>query len=197
MIGAIRRVIVSSFDDGSAAEIEWARRALSGQDLLDHRSGRSVALMSLIPEDAVIRRYTASSATWMTVTPLVLPGYDDPRHYRRRLGGAVGAEEQASLLERLNHRVDGLLRKAIVQAGIQEILAAHADIRWRAVGFWPGTERADAYGIPDHLKKFPRYHVSLTWRTDQGEPLRLRGPFCIGAGRYYGLGLFAAAYEHS
>lgn len=193
VIGSIQRVIVTSFDERCASEVEWARRALSGQDLIDERSEQPVALMSLIHHDSVIRRYTASAATWMTVTPVVLPGYDDPKHYRRRLQGSVSAVEQASLLARLNDRVEGLLRKAMVQAGIDETLAARADVLWRAVGFWPGCERADQYGAPDHLKKFPRYHVAITWRGAEGEPVRLPGPFCIGAGRYYGLGLLAAS----
>jgi len=192
VVGSIRRVIVTSFDERCAGEIAWARRALSGQDLIDQRSGEPVAVLSLIHHDPVVRRYTARAATWMTVTPVVLPGYDDPKHYRRRLHGGAPAEEQASLLERLSHRIEGLLRKAMSQAGIDETLVARADIQWRSVGFWPGTERADRYGVPDHLRKFTRYHVAITWRGEHGQPLHVRGPLCIGAGRYYGLGLFAA-----
>jgi CRISPR-associated protein Csb2 len=193
VIGSIRRVIVTSFDPQSAGEVAWTRRALSGQDLIDEDSGRPVALLSLIHHDAVVQRYTAAATTWMTVTPVVLPGYDDPKHYRRRLHRGVTTAEQASLLTRLSDRVEGLLRKAMSHAGIDETLASRANIQWRSVGFWQGTDRADCYGVPDHLRKFPRYHVAVRWRDEFGQPLPVRGPFCIGAGRYYGLGLFAAA----
>ncbi len=192
VISSIRRVIVTSFDEQSAGEVEWARRALSGQDLIDERSGQPVALLTLTHPDSVIQRYIATAATWMSVTPVVLPGYDDPEHYRRRLHGTVTSEGQTSLLERLNHRIDGLLRKAMSQAGVDASLAARATIEWRSVGFWPGTERAERYGVPDHLRKFPRYHVTITWRDARGQPLEVRGPLCIGGGRYYGLGLLAA-----
>jgi CRISPR-associated protein Csb2 len=180
VVGAIRRVVVTSFDPQSSVELEWARSALSGQSLIDERTDRSVALMSGIGEDAVLRHYTATAASWMSVTPVVLPGYDDPRHYRRRLRNTPNAAEQTSLLDRLNRRIDNLLRKAIVQAGVDEFVALRADLQWRSIGFWAGTERADQYGVPDHLKKFSRYHVAITWLDEGGRPLALRGPFCIG-----------------
>ncbi|MGO9287997.1 MAG: hypothetical protein ACLQIJ_04495 [Polyangia bacterium] len=49
-------------------------------------------------------------------------------------------------------RIDGLLRKAIIQVGLPAGLAGHASRDWRKVGFWPGTVLADRYGVPDHLK---------------------------------------------
>jgi len=98
----------------------------------------------------------------------------------------VGPAEQRQLIEHLEGRVDGLLRKALVQAGFSEALAGNAVLDWAKTGFWPGTEHADRYGVPDHLKRFPRYHVRIRW--DEG----VTGPVCIGGGRFYGLGLFAA-----
>ena len=123
---------------------------------------------------------------------MVLPGYDDPAHYRRRLKNGSDAEGQKRLLDRLSERIDGLLRKAIVQAGFSQVLADHAELEWRKVGFWPGTDLADRYGVPDHLKRFPRYHFRIYWRDAQDRPIPVAGPVCLGGGRFYGLGLFAA-----
>jgi CRISPR-associated protein Csb2 len=190
--GSVRRVMLSTFARGCEDEIAWARRTLSGEELVNQDKKR-VAILSLIPtNEGVVRRYTQAAAEWATVTPVVLPGYDDPRHYRRRLKAEIGAEEQKELLGRLDDRIDGLLRKAIVQAGFSEVLAEHAQIEWRKGGFWPGTDLADCYGVPDHLKRFPRLHVKILWRDADGKLVQVPGPICLGGGRFYGLGLFAA-----
>ncbi|MER3424646.1 MAG: type I-U CRISPR-associated protein Cas5/Cas6, partial [Nitrospiraceae bacterium] len=124
-------------------EMAWARRVLSGRDLVDEESGQSSALLSLLPGNVkMVRCYVARADIWTTVTPVVLPGYEDPAHYRRRLKQGTTAEEQKRLLARLGERIDSLLRKAIVQAGFSEELAAHAELEWRKSGFWPGTDPA-------------------------------------------------------
>ncbi len=193
VVGSVRRLMLTAFSDDCEDKIAWAQRALSGRDLVDEDSGQSAALLSLLPgNEKMVRCYVEPADTWATVTPVVLPGYDDPAHYRRRLKKGVSAEEQKRLLEHLNDRVDGLLRNAIVQAGFLKELADHAELEWRKVGFWAGTDLADRYGVPDHLKRFPRIHVRLQWRDTQKRPVAVPGPICLGGGRFYGLGLFAA-----
>ncbi len=193
VVGSVRRVMLSCFAEGCEDEIAWARRMLSGQELIDEKTRQPVGLLSVIPgNDNVVRCYTQAAATWATVTPVVLPGYDDPDHYRRRMKQGTNTEEQRKLLGRLDDRVEGLLRKAIVQAGFSQELADHAELDWRKVGFWPGTDLADRYGVPDHLKRFPRFHVKLQWRDARNGPVQVPGPVCLGGGRFYGLGLFAA-----
>ena len=190
--GSIRRVLLSVPAGGCEEEIAWARRALSGEELREENTGKVKALLSMIPENqGVVQRYLGEAAEWATVTPVVLPGYDDPRHYRRRLEQKIDAEEQRDLIRRLESRIEGLLRKAILQAGYSEQLANSAELDWRKTGFWPGVDLADRYGVPDHLKRFPRYHVKVSWRNAQGESIKIRGPICLGGGRYYGVGLFA------
>lgn len=193
VVGSVRRLMLTALFDGCENEIAWAQRALSGRDLIDEDSGQSAALLSLLPgNEKMVRCYVEPTHTWATVTPVVLPGYDDPSHYRRRLKKGVSAEEQKRLLEHLNDRVDGLLRNAIVQAGFSKELADHAELEWRKAGFWAGTDLADRYGVPDHLKRFPRLHVRLRWKDSQERPIAIPGPVCLGGGRFYGLGLFAA-----
>jgi CRISPR-associated protein Csb2 len=191
--GSVRRAILTVFTENCADEIAWARRALSGQELINKDKKKPVALLSLVPAtENVVRQYTQPAAAWATVTPVVLPGYDDPSHYRRRLKYRIEAEEQKRLLERLQDRAENLLRKAITQAGFSQVLADHAEIEWSKVGFWPGTDLADRYGVPDHLKRFPRFHVRIQWRDAQNRPVQVNGPVCLGGGRFFGLGLFAA-----
>ncbi|MCP9465652.1 MAG: type I-U CRISPR-associated protein Csb2 [Nitrospira sp.] len=193
VVGNIRRILLTSFTEDCEVKVGWARRALSGCDLIDEEHRRSVAMLSLLPNnEKIVRCYVEPADTWATVTPIVLPGYDDPAHYRRRLKKVTTGDEQRRLLERLDERIDRLLRKAIVQAGFSHELATHAELQWRKSGFWPGTDLADRYGVPDHLKRFSRWHVQLRWRDAQGKPIAVPGPLCLGGGRYYGLGLFAA-----
>jgi CRISPR-associated protein Csb2 len=192
VVGSVRRGIIMAFADDCSKEIVWARGALSGRELIREDNRKPVAILSLIPSsDPVIRSYREPAASWSTVTPVVLPGYDDPAHYRRRLRQGAGVVEQHRLLGRLSERIDSLLRKAIVQAGLSQVLADHAEIAWRKVGFWPGTDLVDRYGVPGHLKRYPRYHVRVKWRDINGSPVQVPGPICIGGGRFYGLGLFA------
>jgi CRISPR-associated protein Csb2 len=196
-VGGIRRIIVTSFDAGFDDEIAWTRRALSGEELMAGANGTAEALLSLLPEsDRMVREYVRPATTWATVTPVVLPGYDDPDHYRRRLAGAVvGADGQRRLLDRIAQRIDRLLQKAIVHSGLSQELAEHAEIEWRGTGFWPGSDLARRYTVPDHLKRFPRVHVRISWRDRANRAIAIPGPICIGGGRFYGLGLFAAVTE--
>jgi CRISPR-associated protein Csb2 len=192
VVGSVRRVLITTFADANQSKIIWARRALLGQELVDEKKKESVALLSLIPaNEKVVQYYTKPATSWSTVTPVILPGYDDPAHYRRRLKQEINADEQKQLLSRLDHRIDGLLRKAITQAGFSKNLADNAILEWRKVGFWAGTELADHYGVPQHLKHFSRFHVRLQWCDANKKPVQISGPICIGGGRFYGLGLFA------
>ena len=195
-VGAVRRVMLMAFSGRCGREFAWARRALSGQDLINKDTGEVAALLSLVPaSDGVVQAYTRSASSWATVTPVVLPGYDDPGHYRRQLKQNKDAATQKQMLERLHDRIDGLIRKAITQAGFPQALTTHAELEWRVSGFWPGTDLASRYGVPDHLKRYPRYHVKVTWRDSAGRPLHISGPICLGGGRFYGIGLFAARPE--
>jgi CRISPR-associated protein Csb2 len=197
IVGGIRRIIVTSFNDGFDDEIAWARRALAGEELLSAANGAAEALLAPLPHsDPMVQRYVRPATTWATVTPVVLPGYDDPNHYRNRLAGSSGrAQEQQRLLDRIAQRVQRLLRKAIVQAGLSQELADLAELQWHGFGPWPGTDLANRYTVPDHLVRFPRLHVQISWRDRGKQPIAIPGPICLGGGRFYGLGLFAPLRE--
>lgn len=197
-VGAIRRVLVVG-SPGMEEEIAWVRRALSGQELIDLHTGEAAALLSIIPtSDKRVQRYLGPAAEWNTVTPLILPGYDDPAHLRRRLnrqGERRDAAEQKRLLARLDNRIEGLLRKALRHAGYDSALADHAELEWRKAGFVAGVELADRYlpHISKKLQKFSGYHVRIRWRDAGGRPVQVPGPVVVGGGRFGGLGLFLPA----
>ena len=185
-VEAIRRVLVvapAGFDAGALA------RRLDGEQLHQLRedgSGRSdpVAALALLPPgDPNVAHYVGESAVWSTVTPVALPGRDDPAGLRRRLRAGVAAGEQRRLLGRLDARVLGLVRKSLIQCGCAPELVAGAGIEYRAGGFLPGVELAGRYRLPP--LHYPQYHVRVSFERP------VHGPLAIGAGRYRGLGLFA------
>jgi CRISPR-associated protein Csb2 len=193
VVGAVRRVLIAVLADGRQQEVTWAGQSLSGAELIDQDNAQPQAVLSRLPNnDRQVRHYVRPASTWATVTPMVLPGYDDCRRYRRRLKDNSDADNQKRWLGKLEERIDALIRKAIGQAGFSDVLRQQAIIEWRATGYWPGTELVSRYGVPSHLQKFSRYHVRIQWRDEKGQPVQVPGPICIGGGRFCGLGLFAA-----
>lgn len=198
-IGSARRALVLGVRGASREDVQHLARLLAGQPLTDERTGQPAAILARLPDaDPMITRYTGEAATWATVTPVVLPGYDDPRKLRRAIfpradSGAepADAERQKRLLSILDRRIDFLLRKAIRQAGFPDELARYAEIDWSGSGFWPGTDLAARYAIPATLRRFRRLHVRITWRDAAGASIVIPGPICFGSGRFASLGLFA------
>jgi CRISPR-associated protein Csb2 len=167
VVGSIRRVLVMEPLGGTGEDAAWLRQRLSGQQVIDESNGQPTATLSLIPKnDPRLRWYVPEKGArvWSTVTPVILPGYDD----------------------RDPKKTEQLLLKTLEQAGFPYRLGSEVLLEWRREGFRPGADHAKRYRVSSHHDRLPRYHVRLTW------PVPVRGPVCLGAGRYYGLGLFAA-----
>lgn len=191
-VESVRRVLVVAPSD-SEVEIAKVRQTLSGQELFRFGEADAVAMLSVIPSaDRNVQWYTRPASVWTTVSPVVLPGYDDPGHLRRRLRVVMDTDQRRRLLGRLEARIDGLIRKAIRQAGFSDELARYAQVEWRSTGFLPGVDLASRYAMPDHHKAASRYHVKIAWRDARGRPVRVPGPVVVGGGRFGGLGLFIA-----
>lgn len=185
-VGAVRRVMVFSTDVRSP-DTAWAARVMGGMDLIDEKTGEVQAVLAATSRhDRVLKRYVSESSTWATVTPVLLPGHDDPGGLREKLRKAKGSDEQKVLIERLMKRREGLVRKALCHAGLGDELAFSAEIEMGATGFIAGVAKASEYAVPSHLTKSSRFHVKLTW------PVKVAGPLCIGRGRFSGLGLLAS-----
>jgi len=196
-VGSIRRVLVTTLGTANRDTFRRFAQQFAGQELIDEKSGEPSALIAHQSEsEPVVKPYFCEAASWATVTPVILPGYDDPRKLRQRLQAGntarLTAEEKTDLLLKLDKRIEFLLRKAIRQAGFSDVLAQHADLEWRSTGFWPGTELASRYAVPEQHRRYRRLHVRITWRSLDGFKIKVSGPICIGGGKFSGLGLFAA-----
>jgi len=119
--------------------------------------------------DKVLARYTGISRVWSSVTPMLLPGYDDRKQHR--------GDHQKRLA-----RAKQLVCKAMAQVGID----TPAEIELSRVPYWFGALHAQGYRPRDKLANYPRWHVRLTF----AQPYT--GPLALGAGRHCGLGLFAS-----
>jgi CRISPR-associated protein Csb2 len=184
-VEAIRRVLIVA-PAGCKDQIDWVRRRLPGQELRNMQ-GQAIGLLNLLPtSDWVLRQYVGEARGWSTVTPVILPGHDDPDGLRKKLNKRRTSEEQKNLLERLNRRIVGLLHKAFSQAGLSpEQVNTIDELEWRKAGFRAGVDWADRYLRPDKLNG-PQYHIRVRFRQP------ICGPLAVGAGRYRGLGVFAA-----
>lgn len=188
-LGPIRRVLVTVKGTVPAFEFSAIIRALEGSELVDESTHQPVAFLrrERTPFPAV-QNYFSEASEWASVTPVILPGYDDPRRDRAKLRkeGLTVAEKEA-IIRRLDARTDTLLRKALRQAGVPEPLAATAQLDWRGVGFLPGVDLATEYAVPTQHRRYRRLHVRIVFPS-----VPFPGPLCIGGGRFLGLGLFAA-----
>lgn len=196
-VGASRRVLVTV--SGQIDQAGFARivNNLEGRELINEKTGEVVAFLRRQSDrDGAIKDYFQRSSVWTTVTPVILPGFDDPGKLRRRLNsGNLTSSEKANVVLKLDTRIDALLRKALRQAGYPEGLVTNADIQWRGSGFLPGVDLAGNYAVPNQHRRFRRLHVRIAWRDSKGEPYKIPGFFCIGGGRFTGFGLFTSLAE--
>jgi CRISPR-associated protein Csb2 len=178
--GLIRRVLIVEPFGGDGQHAAWAQRRLLNRPLKDNDGDERGVLMSLWRRTSrgLIERYVGEGREWATVTPVILPGFDDFRGVSKeeqRAGRATKAEQ--------------LFLKAVVQAGLPSEVVESFTLR--KAPFWPGSSHPSRYKRPDYLdaprnRRFPAWHVYLRFR----EPVP--GPIAIGAGRHCGLGLFAS-----
>ena len=181
-VESIRRLLIAA-PPHCGQQAAWARRAMAGAELVNHDG--VVGLLTILPgSDWVLRQYIEESRTWSTVTPVILPGYDDPDHLRRKLKDGRDADTQKRYLARLDSRMDELLRKAFRQAGYSNELLEQTELDWREVGFQAGVDLASRYLPPENLNNVPRIHVRVRF------PIAVRGPLAVGSGRFRGFGLF-------
>jgi CRISPR-associated protein Csb2 len=168
VVGGIRRVILAELTEASTSYRSWARQMLSGQFLFDERTHDPKAMLAPLGDgDWVLQQYIEPSATWATVTPVVLPGSDE---------GKFAKGEK-------------LFFKALSHAGYSS--DALAELEFRSVPVWAGGDLSLKYRRPDYLKQghWSVHHIRLRWRKP------IRGPFALGAGRHCGLGIFARTDE--
>ncbi len=195
-VESIRRVLIAG---PPGSDLAVFQRLLNGRELFAEGHTEPVAMLSIASRaDTAIEPYLRSSCVWSTVTPVVLPGFDDASGTRKKLsartaeGGFASGSAKNEAVERLDAEVRKLLLRAFAHAGVASgLLSAEllergeAGLEWREVGFRAGVGRSREYRL-GAKPGYPRYHVRVRFAR------AVNGPLCVGNGRYRGLGLFAA-----
>ncbi len=139
--------------------------------VLTNMQGQPVArLKPAADDDDVVAAYLqrpAGECVLTSVTPVVLPGFD----------------------ERRSDKALKLFQRCLRQAGIREedVIAVKFIDRTP----WPGTKPATAYDRPQHCERFTCRHIQVMCRDWPA------GPAVLGAGRFRGLGLLACGTNHA
>lgn len=163
--GMIRRLLIAEPFGGDAAHARWAEQRLRNGTLRDESGNERGVLLDLWRRRSgrVVALYVREARRWHSVTPVVLPGFDD--------GEQVKAER--------------LFLKAVAQAGV--LIEAVESFALRKAPFWPGATHPRHYFVPEYMRHFSRWHVAVRFRDP------IPGPLALGVGRHVGLGLFAVA----
>ena len=168
---SIRRVMIAA-PPGDERWLEFLCARLVGSQLLpqDGTQLPKPPILDLPRNQAVVGQYTEPANTWASVTPVILPGYNDHS----------------------SSKTQKLIEKALAQAGLE----IPCEYEWRAVSWFPKSLTAHKYDRhkneigyirPGHLLNFSAVHMRITFK----DGLKLPGPLAIGAGRHCGFGLFA------
>lgn len=177
--GMIRRLLIAEPFGGDSSCAAWAQNRLRNATVIDEDGNERGILLDLWREGSreMIRRYIGESHTWCSVTPVILPGYDD-------FGSAGQLDKERPT------KAERLFFKCLTHAGIP--IESVAEVIMRRAPFFPGSQHPQNYHRPDYLKDHrsrPGWHVRIVFT----EPIS--GPLAIGAGRYCGLGVFAKKDE--
>lgn len=160
--GSIRRFVIAEPYGGAGNCAKWANENLHLKVLTDEE-GTEQALLQAAFRDGVFNCYERYSRSFKSVTPVILPGYDDLKYAK----------------------AEKLFKKAVVQAGYS--LDEVEDLNFQKAPFFSGAFHPRDYVRPKYLKNLSAMHVYLKWKKP------ISGPVTIGSGRHIGLGLFAAA----
>lgn len=163
--GRIRRFIIAEPYGDEREYAAWARRTLANALLTDKDGMPRARLQPMAKPDKVIRQYIKEARLFQTVTPVVLPGFDDLKY----------------------RKAEKLVLKSLQQAGFAEDDVE--DMYLQKAPFYTGCFSLRSYCLPQYLRGNPGMHVQLRWKT------AISGPLAIGAGRHFGLGLFAPKME--
>ena len=169
--GRIRRVMLAQPFESDGALCDWLGRLFEGQELTplsDEDRFPPIFLERVSRQDTVLPYYLGISRVWASVTPVLLPGYDDRKEHR--------GDNQKRLA-----RAEQLVRKALRHVGIN--VPGHIELS--RVPYWTGSLHAREYRPRERLVHYPRWHVRLTFDRPW------TGPLAIGAGRHCGFGVFA------
>lgn len=128
--GLIRCLLIAEPFGSDGRGAARAQQRLVNKPLVDNDGNERGLLRNLCRRSLrrIIDKYVRRATTWATVTPVILPGFDDCRW--------VIAEEQPTGPTR---KAERLFMKAVVQAGLRAQLIE--SFKLRKAPFWPGSAR--------------------------------------------------------
>lgn len=174
--GLIRRVLLAQEPGSDGAICRKLGDVLDGKILTplpnEQRLPGSMRLQRIERRDPVLPLYTTISRVWASVTPVLLPGYDDRKQHR------------GDHVKRLA-RAEELVRKAIGQSALPQPVS----VELSRVPMFTGSLHSREYEPREKLSYYPRYHVRLTFGRE------ITGPVIVGAGRFTGFGVCATCRE--
>lgn len=155
--GLIRRVLIAEPFGGDGRSARWICRRLAGAFLQAEDRNLVARLEAVDPDDVefhrVFRLYTArsraeASTIWTSITPVILPGYDDGKPAKR----------------------ERLLRECLVHAGLDKACKC---IEARPAAWWPGCAPYQAFHRPAYLRHLPALHVRICFHYPVAGPIAL------------------------
>jgi CRISPR-associated protein Csb2 len=164
--GRIRRALViePAGSQGKAADLLQLK--LVGTAITGNDGTMGCRLQAPEARDPVLPLYVGTASVWRSATPMVLHGHN-------------------TLRGRLSiHKTERLILEALEKSGYPERLVE--GLAFQPAPMWRGGEDARSVRVPQHLVRWPRYHVEVRLRED------VQGPVLAGIGRHCGIGVFAA-----
>lgn len=143
-VEAIRRVMVVA-PAGCEDRINFIRRRLIGHSL--KWDGEELGVLNIQPgKDWVRDQYTGTSATWTSVTPVILDGFND----------------------RSAAKTNKLICRALRNAGV----SIESEFEYQSFGFLPGVEPVQAFTRPEKLHG-TMVHIRLQFKHPISGPIAI------------------------
>jgi CRISPR-associated protein Csb2 len=165
--GMIRRALILAPPGGEDDTVRLLQRKLTGS-ILEGSNGKECCLAPAPKNDYIFGCYLPfnGAKVWRSVTPVVLHGFNTTGTGRISL-----------------KKTEQLLLRAFEMAGYSE--QTIEELAFQTGPWWPGTKHSSAMRVPQHLRRFPRLHVQVRFKS------AMHGAVLAGIGRHYGIGLFA------
>jgi len=149
--GMIRRVLIAEPFGGDGTHARWATTRLKGRTLTREGAGVVATLDTALDgnDQRMVHRYTGGEEgvrEWVTVTPVVLPGYDSMNH----------------------DKASRLLLRAVGQSGLPT--SALEEVDFIGYSCWSNVPFRE-YHVPAYLKRLPLRHVRLVFREPVTGPI--------------------------
>jgi CRISPR-associated protein Csb2 len=146
--GRLRRALLVEPFGKIEPHAQTVKQTLPNTILVDEVGQPRAKLQNLSTEDSTLRCYLQPSTTWGSVTPVVLPGFD----------------------EKKEKKAIGLIAKALVQAGYKTPVT---EISVQEDPIFEGAQRAEHYFVPGYQERWPRVHAMIKFAEPIAGPLAI------------------------